>query len=121
MTRISTFLHGFLDYLTAALMLALPFMLDWHGDVRWLLVALGISTMLYSLFTDYELGVARKLSFTRHLALDTIQAFLLVAAPFLFITGETVAQSTFLVALGFFEMAVIGLTVRHPEVRRATA
>lgn len=75
-------------------MLALQSMLNWHGDVRGLLLALG---------------VPRKLSFTKHLVLDTMQALLLVAAPFLFVQGETVAQST--------EVAVISLTVRHPEVR----
>jgi hypothetical protein len=121
MTRISTFLHGFLDYLTAALMIALPFLLDWHGGVRYLMVGLGVATILYSLFTDYELSVSRKLSFNKHLALDAVQGLLLIAAPFLLLSGETTAQGVFLAALGAFEIAVVSVTVKHPELQRTPA
>lgn len=54
---ISTKIHGYMDYLMGTLLIVLPFILDFpDGAATWVPVILGAGTIVYSLFTDYELG-----------------------------------------------------------------
>jgi hypothetical protein len=112
MTQISTFLHGCLDYATAALLISLPFLLGFSGPATWILVGLGLTTVLYSLFTQYELGAVRRISMPVHLLLDGLSGLLLIVSPFVLIPIDTWAQTALFVALGMFEIGVSMLTVR---------
>ncbi len=42
MRIVPTSLHGMIDYTVSALVIALPFLADWHGPARWSCVALGV-------------------------------------------------------------------------------
>ena len=86
MRFIPTKIHGFLDYLVGALLIASPwiFNFDRGGAATWIPVILGASAILYSLFTDYELGAFRKLSMRTHLTLDLLSGILLAASPWIF-------------------------------------
>lgn len=82
---ISTKVHGVIDYLMGVLLILLPFILDFpEGAATWLPIVLGAGTILYSLVTDYELGVASVLSMKVHLSIDLVAGLLLIAAPWLF-------------------------------------
>ena len=60
--RLPTRIHGVLDYTVGALLIALPFLLGFGGGAQtWVPVALGAAAIVYSLFTDYELGVKKPL------------------------------------------------------------
>lgn len=86
MRFIPTNLHGVVDYLTDALLIVAPWLFGFAqgGAETWVPVVLGAGVIVYSLLTDYELGVARVLSMGAHLGLDAAGGILLAASPWLF-------------------------------------
>lgn len=86
MRFIPTRLHGILDYLVGALLIAAPWLLNFNrgGAETWVPVVLGVGALLYSVFTDYELGLVRRLSMSTHLGLDAASGLLLAVSPWLF-------------------------------------
>ena len=86
MRVISTRAHGVLDYLTGATLLSAPSLFgltDVPASARVFRLAGGGAT-LYSLLTDYELGVVRVLPMPLHLAMDAASGALLASSPWLF-------------------------------------
>ena len=104
MRRISTKIHGMLDYGSVALLLALPRLLNWDDRTTTLLTIVGISALLYSLLTRYELGSLRVLPVKVHLALDFMSGLLLAAAPFLIVPDAGNNEKIGLMLLGVFEI-----------------
>src|SRR5256885_15376253 len=83
--RLPTRIHGVLDYALGVLLIALPFAMRFGaGAQTWVPVALGGAVIVYSLFTDYELGAVRRLQMTAHLWLDGLAGVLLAVSPWLF-------------------------------------
>lgn len=118
--RLPTRTHGVLDYVVGALMIALPFVLRFGpGAQTWIFVALGGATILYSLFTDYETGVIRKLQMPVHLWLDGIAGVLLAVSPWLFGFDSDVWIPH--VVFGAFSIAVAVVTDTVPGYERRRA
>lgn len=92
MRFLSTRVHGYMDYLMGALLIAAPWLLDFDrgGAETWVPVVLGAGVILYSLMTDYELGAVKALSMRTHLWLDGLGGALLAASPWLFDFDEYV-------------------------------
>lgn len=86
MRFIPTRIHGMLDYIIGLLLIAAPWLLGFAGGgaETWVPVILGAGVILYSLFTDYELGMVRKLSMPAHLTMDGLGGALLAVSPWLF-------------------------------------
>ena len=84
--RLPTRVHGMLDYLLGALLIASPWLLGFAegGAEQWVPVALGAGVLLYSAFTDYELGVVKKLQMPAHLLLDAVGGLALAVSPWMF-------------------------------------
>ena len=83
--RLPTRIHGMLDYMVGALLIALPFLLGFGGGAQtWVPVALGAAAIVYSLFTDYELGVWRTVPMSVHNLFDVAAGALLAASPWIF-------------------------------------
>jgi hypothetical protein len=103
-----------LDYLTAGVLIAAPSILGFRkGDARtWLPVALGVGTIAYSLFTDYELGLVKVIPMPVHLALAAANGALLSASPWLFGFAEEV--STPHLGLGLFEIGAAAFSQTTP-------
>lgn len=77
-------LHGVVDYLAAAGLIVMPFVLGLGTSsplAKWLAVGTGFAVIVTSLLTDYRLGALRVLPFKGHLAVDTIVAVGFLAAP----------------------------------------
>jgi hypothetical protein len=119
--RLSTRVHGYLDYLVGALLIAAPWILGFArgGAESWVFVAAGAAALLYSLFTDYELGLVRRIQMPVHLWLDGISGILLAVSPWLFAFDDTVRIPH--VAAGVFEIAVALLTNTIPGYDRRRA
>jgi hypothetical protein len=85
MRFVSTRTHGVLDYLVGLLLIVLPWALGFArgGAETWAPVALGGAVIAYSLLTDYELGVLRRIQMPVHLLLDAIGAIALAVSPWL--------------------------------------
>ena len=111
MRVIPTRLHGVLDYLVGALLIVAPWLFGFAqgGAETWLPVILGVGALIYSLFTDYELGVVRRLGMGSHLSLDAASGVLLAASPWLFGFSTVVFWPH--LTLGLFEVAA-ALTTR---------
>jgi hypothetical protein len=86
MKMISTKVHGVLDYLVGAILIAAPWLLNFNrgGAETWVPVILGAGAILYSLITNYELSVAKVISMKTHLALDVVSGIFLAASPWIF-------------------------------------
>lgn len=86
---IPTGVHAYFDYIGGIGLLAAPFVFGFFnagGAAVIIPMVLGIGLILYSLLTNYELGI-RGLKFIpmpAHLALDFIASAFLALSPFLF-------------------------------------
>jgi hypothetical protein len=81
---LSPTVHGVADYLAAAGLLILPFVLVLgisSSLAKWLAVAAGVAVVVVSLLTDYTYGAIRLLPFRGHLAIETIVAIAFALAP----------------------------------------
>ncbi len=118
MQVIPTRVHGMLDYLVGALLIAAPWLFgfDRGGAETWVPVVLGAGVILYSLMTDYELGAVRRLPMPTHLALDMGGGALLAVSPWLFGFSDVVWTPHLLV--GLIEIGTAMMTQRVPSGRR---
>lgn len=111
MKIISSRVHGVLDYVVGALLIAAPWMMNMTGAAFYVPVILGAGTLLYSLFTDYELGLARMIPFRSHLALDAVSGIFLASSPWIF--GFSDVMWVPHVAAGLMELLVVASTNPH--------
>jgi hypothetical protein len=74
-------LHGVVDYLAAASLLTMPFVLGLGPLAKWLAVGTGLAVIVTSLLTDYRFGAVRVLPFKGHLAIDALVATAFAVAP----------------------------------------
>jgi hypothetical protein len=82
---VPTRVHGFLDFLMGAVLVAVPLAFGFGaGAQTWLVVLLGAGLIVYSLFTEYELGVVPLIPMPTHLVADGLMGLLLVASPWIF-------------------------------------
>jgi hypothetical protein len=114
MQVIPTRVHGMLDYLVGALLVAAPWLFDFDrgGAETWVPVVLGAGAILYSVFTDYELGLVRSIPMPTHLMLDLGSGVLLAASPWLFGFADYVWEPHLI--LGLFEIGAALMTSRVP-------
>ncbi len=118
MRVIPTRVHGMMDYLIGVLLIAAPwlFNFDRGGAETWVPVILGAGVILYSLFTDYELGAMRRISMPTHLMLDLGGGVLLALSPWLFGFSDYVWQPHLIV--GLLEIGTSLMTRRIPDTGR---
>lgn len=105
---ISTRMHGVLDYVLVAGLVALPRLAGWDGGAKQVLTANAAGSLMYSLLTRYELGLLRLLPMTAHLTLDTAAGTMLCVAGLQTDAGRSIRVT--LIALGLFEITVAFLT-----------
>lgn len=114
---ISTKTHGYLDYLMGILFIILPFLIEMPGEASGtILTILGVATILYSLMTDYELGVAKFLSMRAHLGIDLAAGIFLIAAPWIF--GFAEDGFWLFVILGVVEILASLMTSKEPNTAK---
>ena len=119
MRFISTRVHGMLDYLMGALLIASPWLFGFAqgGAESWVPVVLGAGALLYSLMTAYEFGAVRVIPMATHLSLDAGAGLLLVVSPWLFGFSDLVWGPH--VVLGLLELGA-ALTTRTTPAPYAT-
>lgn len=87
MRFLPTKIHGALDYIVGIALILAPNLFHFSavgGPAVWIPRVLGVGLIVYSIFTNYEWGVIRKLPMRYHLAVDFVAAAFLAASPFLF-------------------------------------
>ncbi|WP_200840717.1 SPW repeat domain-containing protein [Geminicoccus flavidas] len=123
MRFLSTRAHGALDYIVAIILIGLPYMAGTadRSFGQWIPILLGISIIVYSLLTRYELAIVRLIPMPVHLILDAGGGVLLIASPWLF--GFAERSWVPFVLIGLFEIATALMTRTDtaPLHRDATA
>ncbi len=86
MPTIPSKVHGYLDYSIALLSILSPILFGFgEGNSETLLpVGFGMLLILYSFFTDYEVGLSKQIPLYAHLRMDQMAGALLAASPWLF-------------------------------------
>lgn len=110
MKVIPTRIHGVLDYLVGAFLVVIPWVFGFwrNGAESWVPIWLGGGAILYSLLTNYEMGVAKLLSMRTHLRLDLTSGIFLALSPWIFGFNDYVFVPH--VVLGVLEIAVSVMT-----------
>lgn len=114
MHPITTRIHGVLDYAMGIFLIISPSVFDFRfgGAETWVPVTLGIASIAYALFTDYELGLVRVLPMTAHLKIDFLVSATLLASPWLFAFDEVVRWPH--LCLGALGICIVVLSQRFP-------
>jgi hypothetical protein len=86
---VPTGIHAYFDYVGGIGLISAPFLFGFAnigGVAVFLPIILGVGLILYSLLTDYELGIPglKFIPMTFHLIFDFVAAALIAASPFLF-------------------------------------
>jgi hypothetical protein len=110
MKIISIKVHGCLDYLFGIFIILVPSLFGFNtsGTESIILFVIGISTLLYSLCTDYEWSIVKIIPVGFHLILDLFSGILLMASPWLFSFSHLVYWPH--IILGIIEISVVLLT-----------
>ena len=101
-----------LDYLVGLLLIIGPFLMgfDTSGPAQWVPTLLGLSIIVYSLLTRYEMGAVGLIPFNVHLGLDAAGGVLLLVSPWLFGFADIVWWPH--VLFGIVEIGTVLLTDR---------
>ena len=85
-------IHGILDYAIALLSILSPLLFGFgQGNAETLMpIAFGLLLILYSFFTNYEMGLSKQIPLLIHMRMDQMNGLLLAASPWLFRFNETV-------------------------------
>jgi hypothetical protein len=114
MKVIPTRIHGVLDYLVGATLIALPLILGWNYPENTMMTILGSATIVASLFTAYELGLVKVIPMAVHLMFDTFVALFLIIAPFAYANIDTV-PGYIMMGLGITELLAVVLSQSTPS------
>lgn len=108
MRFIPTVMHGIADYIVGLVTIGLPFYLDINGMPGAVVTAMGVIVLIYSVVTDYELGVVRFLRIRFHLVLDALFGFAMLSVPLVFdLPGNT---SWPFYAIGVLAIVLVAIT-----------
>jgi hypothetical protein len=115
MKVISTKTHGVLDYLVGVLLIASPWIFGFadNDTAKWIPIILGVGALLYSLMTNYEMGMSKTISMKTHLLLDTVSGIFLAASPWIFGFADDVYLPHLI--LGLLEIGAAAITKTTPS------
>jgi len=115
MKILSTKVHGVLDYLMSIVLIVSPWLFNFAngGPEMWIPIILGAAALIYSMMTNYELGLVKTLSMKTHLTIDAMSGVLLVASPWIFSFADTVYLPHLI--LGIIELVAVMMTKTQPS------
>lgn len=116
MRFIPTFVHAMLDYAVGIVLILAPYVFGFSDGTaaQYVPQALGLAAIVYSLFTNYELGWRPVLSMPAHLSLDALSGILLAVSPWLFDFSDRIVWPHLF--FGLFEILAALMThTRAPE------
>ncbi len=121
MRFVPTRIHGVADWLLGGLLIVIPWVLGFArgGAETRVLVALGVTGLLVTFFTNHEYGVMRKIPMIGHLWVDGLSGLLLAASPWVFGFADAVWIPHVVLGLTEFIAALVTKTVPPDTARRA--
>lgn len=118
--RLTTRVHGYLDFLIAAVLLAMPWIAGFGGSTAGssAMIAGGLVLVL-ALVTNFEAGVVKWLEVPLHLWIDGVVGLLLALSPWLLDADRTTWIPH--VAVGAFMIVAALITNTVPERDRRSS
>jgi hypothetical protein len=109
-------IHALIDYIYAIVLIGAPYALGFAGFGAEHLVfwVVGFGAIVYSLLTNYRLGLVKLIPFRVHLGLDLLAGLLLVASPWLFGFADRLWVPH--VVFGLLEIGAVLLTSRTDDM-----
>ena len=117
---ISPRMHGMLDYLLAAALIAVPLAVDFHDDTATvLMLVLGGAATLLAIGTDWSTGIIRILPPALHGVADIAATIVLIVAPFVLGFADDTAATVLYVVIGAGGLGATLLTRFESDLRPA--
>ena len=111
--------HGYMDYAMGILLIVIPFLWTFPNETASaIFIWLGVGTILYSLLTNYELGLFKVIPMKVHLFIDVFGGLFLLASPWLFGFSDEIFLP--FVILGAVEILAGFMTKREPHFEKNT-
>jgi hypothetical protein len=111
------FAHGLLEYAAAVLLIAAPFLFNFHsGAATAASIIIGVLVLVMAATTVGSTSLVNSLPLAAHVVFDYVLAALLIAAPFLFSFSKKSGPTAFVIVLGVVHLLVtIGTRFRSAE------
>ncbi len=104
---IPAFVHGVLEYLIAALLIAAPFLADFADDTAVAVsIVAGVLVLVITASTALPTGLIKSIPVQAHAILDYFIALVLIASPFLFAFSDDGTATAFFIALGVLHLLI---------------
>ena len=120
---IPLFVHGVLEYVLGALLIAAPFLFGFsdEGSATALSIVAGVFVLLSGASTDgFRTSLVKVIPLGAHIMLDYLLGALFVAAPFLFGFSDESAPTVFYIVLGVLAL-LLTLATRWRPANTSTA
>ncbi len=121
MRFVPTRIHGIADWLLGVLLIAVPWILGFArgGAETFVPVALGVTGLIVTFFTNHEYGVVRKIPMIGHLWVDGLSGLLLAASPWVFGFADAVWIPHVVLGITEFIASLVTKTVPSDTARGA--
>ena len=119
---ISPAVHGVLDYVLGAILIAAPFVLGFDSDTATTVcVVAGIAELGVAMTTAWSRGIIKLIPPAVHGVIDYVFVVALIAAPFIFGFSDDDRATAFFVIVGIGGLALVAATrfVRDEPSRMA--
>jgi hypothetical protein len=98
---VPAFVHGLLEYVAGALLIAAPFLFSFEDDTATAVsIAAGVLVLIVAASTAMTTGLIKSIPVHAHVILDYVLALVLIASPFLFGFSEDSTATPFFIVLG---------------------
>jgi hypothetical protein len=102
---ISSFVHGTVEYLAAALLIAAPFLLSFDsGAATAVSIVIGVLVLIVTACTALPTGIIKSIPVQAHAVVDYVLAAVLIASPFLFGFTDDGTATAFFIVLGVIHL-----------------
>ena len=109
--------HGIIEYLAAALLIAAPFLFSFDDDTATAVsIVLGVLVLIVTASTALPTGLIKSIPVQAHAVIDFLLAAVLIASPFLFGFSDDGTATAFFIILGVVHLLVtIGTRFRDEK------
>ena len=120
---IPRFVHGVIEYLGAAVLVAAPFVLDFKsGAATAVSIILGVLVIVLAASTEGPTSLINSVQLQLHVLLDYLLAAVLIASPFVFGFSDEGAPTAFFIVVGVLHLLItIGTRFRPPKTADGTS
>jgi len=121
MRFIPTRFHGIVDYIVGIVFIIAPWAFDFSDNsyATWTMVIAGIVVLGQTIFTDFEVGIVKKIPMKSHLMMDFGLGVILALSPWMFNFADEVYVPH--VIGGIFSILASLTTHRVPSTSYRTA